>query len=116
MQAYTLQNRCGRSEGHLLHCPPRASSASLAAEAKRLSCLKRAMPSSSLQVLHIDRNNYYGGQSASLNLNQVCKTSLCTACSLLLLLCIHRLQQSVLSASAAYGQSLHPTDAPVLLT
>ena len=24
-----------------------------------------------LQVLHIDRNNYYGGQSASLNLNQV---------------------------------------------
>ena len=23
------------------------------------------------QVLHIDRNNYYGGQSASLNLNQV---------------------------------------------
>lgn len=24
------------------------------------------------QVLHIDRNNYYGGQSASLNLNQVC--------------------------------------------
>lgn len=25
----------------------------------------------SVQVLHIDRNNYYGGQSASLNLNQV---------------------------------------------
>lgn len=24
-----------------------------------------------LQVLHMDRNNYYGGQSASLNLNQV---------------------------------------------
>lgn len=24
-----------------------------------------------VQVLHIDRNNYYGGQSASLNLNQV---------------------------------------------
>lgn len=24
----------------------------------------------SSQVLHIDRNNYYGGQSASLNLNQ----------------------------------------------
>ena len=23
------------------------------------------------QVLHIDRNNFYGGQSASLNLNQV---------------------------------------------
>lgn len=29
-------------------------------------------PASPLQVLHIDRNNYYGGQSASLNLNQVC--------------------------------------------
>ncbi len=24
-----------------------------------------------LKVLHMDRNNYYGGQSASLNLNQV---------------------------------------------
>ena len=23
------------------------------------------------QVLHMDRNNYYGGESASLNLNQV---------------------------------------------
>ena len=28
-----------------------------------------------VQVLHIDRNNYYGGQSASLNLNQVCATA-----------------------------------------
>ena len=46
-----------------------------------------------MQVLHIDRNNYYGGQSASLNLNQVCTPSLCTACSFLLLLCmIYRLQ------------------------
>lgn len=26
------------------------------------------------QVLHIDRNNYYGGHSASLNLNQVILT------------------------------------------
>ncbi len=24
-----------------------------------------------MKVLHMDRNNYYGGQSASLNLNQV---------------------------------------------
>lgn len=24
-----------------------------------------------VQVLHMDRNNYYGGESASLNLNQV---------------------------------------------
>ena len=24
------------------------------------------------KVLHMDRNNYYGGESASLNLNQVC--------------------------------------------
>ena len=24
------------------------------------------------KVLHIDRNNYYGADSASLNLNQVC--------------------------------------------
>ena len=28
-------------------------------------------PFLALQVLHIDRNNYYGGESASLNLNQV---------------------------------------------
>ena len=28
-----------------------------------------------VQVLHIDRNNYYGGQSASLNLNQVYTTA-----------------------------------------
>ena len=28
-----------------------------------------------VQVLHIDRNNYYGGQSASLNLNQVLSTT-----------------------------------------
>lgn len=35
------------------------------------------------QVLHIDRNNYYGGQSASLNLNQVRKATLqglCVCC------------------------------------
>jgi Rab GDP dissociation inhibitor len=33
------------------------------------------------KVLHMDRNNYYGGESASLNLNQVCeactRTSFC---------------------------------------
>jgi len=28
------------------------------------------------KVLHIDRNNYYGGQSASLNLNQVCNNQI----------------------------------------
>lgn len=28
-------------------------------------------PPTCLQVLHMDRNNYYGGESASLNLNQV---------------------------------------------
>jgi RAB protein geranylgeranyltransferase component A len=27
-----------------------------------------------LQVLHMDRNNYYGGESASLNLQQVSST------------------------------------------
>ena len=31
-----------------------------------------------LKVLHIDRNNYYGGQSASLNLKQVCFQALLT--------------------------------------
>ena len=38
-------------------------------------CLRPLRPPRSskaaVQVLHIDRNNYYGGQSASLNLNQV---------------------------------------------
>ena len=28
-----------------------------------------------LQVLHMDRNNYYGGASASLNLTQACPTA-----------------------------------------
>lgn len=37
------------------------------------------LTSATTQVLHIDRNNYYGGQSASLNLNQVCPASLCGA-------------------------------------
>lgn len=30
------------------------------------------IPCDVAQVLHIDRNNYYGGASASLNLNQAC--------------------------------------------
>ena len=80
LQAHAPETRCSRAEGHLLHFPSRALSATSAAEAKGWSCTVRAIPSSSLQVLHIDRNNYYGGQSASLNLNQVCTSSLCTAC------------------------------------
>jgi Rab GDP dissociation inhibitor len=35
------------------------------------SCSFDGVPVTPLQVLHMDRNNYYGGQSASLNLNQV---------------------------------------------
>lgn len=40
-------------------------------ETKTLSQAHRDRDHSSLQVLHIDRNSYYGGESASLQLTQL---------------------------------------------
>ena len=37
------------------------------------------LPHAQPQVLHMDRNNYYGGESASLSLNQVCAVAPCCA-------------------------------------
>lgn len=51
------RRQCGHARMHPRHLPA----------AQACPC-----PHPPLQVLHIDRNNYYGGQSASLNLNQVC--------------------------------------------
>lgn len=37
--------------------------------------LESTLTQTATQVLHVDRNNYYGGDSASLNLTQVCSTA-----------------------------------------
>lgn len=55
-----------------------------------------------IQVLHMDRNDYYGGESTSLNLFQVCSRNALVA-GFFFLFCDYRVLHSYLLFQVSYG-------------
>ncbi len=75
-------------------------------------CVTSPQHTSPQQVLHMDRNDYYGGDSASLNLNQVCNHKTPTHTRVPTIVPTHPhsyyTTSRSLSVSVPASQSLHP--------